>query len=156
LYRSKVPSLNEELLSWWGRCRMALRYVTTRRGQLSISVNQAVDFIRSRPDQARVNLQLYFSPVSYVKAGPGKRQLQLPEPYPDYLTRAQRCRPSSRGHRELGSADPLAAPRISPTPLATEEDQADMLEATKFLRRLSVSPALAAITADEIKPGRAI
>jgi choline dehydrogenase len=156
LYRSKVPSLNEELLSWWGRCRMALRYVITRRGPLSISVNQAGGFVRSRPDLARVNLQLYFSPVSYVKAVPGKRELLRPDPYPGFLLGAQPCRPSSRGHLELASADPVAAPRIFPNSLATAEDQAEMLEATKFLRRLSASPALAAITVDEIKPGAAI
>ena len=41
-----------------------------RAGPLSLSVNQSGGFVRSDPAQREVNLQLYFSPVSYTKTAP--------------------------------------------------------------------------------------
>jgi choline dehydrogenase len=156
VYRSRVPSLNEVLGSWWGRARIALRYLATRRGPLSISVNQGGGFVRTRPELARPNMQLYFSPVSYTRAVPGKRALMRPDRFPGFLLGAQPCRPTSRGYLEIASADPLAPPLIFPNSLSTEQDVGDMLAATRLLRKLALAPSLAAITAQEIAPGAAV
>ncbi|HEV2675136.1 MAG TPA: GMC family oxidoreductase N-terminal domain-containing protein [Aliidongia sp.] len=156
LYRSRLPTLNQELGTWSGRIRAAVRYALFRRGPLSISVNQGGGFVRTRPDLPRPNMQLYFSPLSYTRAVPGKRALMRPDPFPGFLLSAQPCRPTSRGYLEIRSADPLAAPMIFPNALSTDEDVREMLDGTRFLRRLAVAPSLAAIVAEEIAPGRAV
>lgn len=156
LYRSRQPSLNEELGSWWGRIRAGVRYAAFRRGPLSISVNQGGGFVRTRSDLARPDLQLYFSPLSYTRAVPGKRALMRPDPFPGFLLSAQPCRPTSRGHLELRSADPLAPPMIFPNSLATGEDVHAMLDGSRFLRKLAGAPALARIIAEELAPGAGI
>ena len=60
LYRSRVPTLNQVLRPWTGRARMALRYMLTRRDPLSLSVNQAGGYVRSRPELTHPDIQLYF------------------------------------------------------------------------------------------------
>jgi choline dehydrogenase len=156
LYRARVPSLNEVLGTWLGRARIGLQYLATRRGPLAIGVNQAGGFIRSEPTLTRPDLQLYFSPVSYTKPIPGKRALLKPDPFPGVLMGAQPCRPTSRGHLEIRSADPAAPPVIVPNSLATDEDLRATLGGSKLLRRLAATPAFAAIVAEELKPGAAI
>ncbi len=156
VYRSRLPSLNEELGSWLGRIRLAIRYAALRRGPLSISVNQGGGFIRTRPELSHPNMQLYFSPVSYTRAVPGKRALMRPDPFPGFLLGAQPCRPTSRGYLEIGSADPFSAPRIFPNSLSTDHDIGEMLEATRLLRRLAAAPSLAQAVAEEIAPGKGV
>jgi choline dehydrogenase len=153
LYRSRVPTLNDELRPWWGKLRVALRYLVTRGGPLALSVNQGGGFVRSRPGLARPDLQLYFSPLSYTRALPGKRALMSPDAFPGFLLSAQPCRPTSRGHVRLRSANPHDPPLIVPNSLATEHDVAAMLDATHFLRRLAATPSLARVIDAELEPG---
>jgi len=156
LYRARVPTLNADLGTPLGQLRAGLRYLTQRRGPLALSVNQGGGFVRSRAGLVRPNLQLYFSPLSYTRATPGQRKLMRPDPFPGFLLSAQPCRPTSRGHLALASADPFAAPLIHPNSLATEHDVQEMLEASRFLRRLAAAPALSAVIERELAPGPSI
>jgi choline dehydrogenase len=104
LFRSHVPTLNDQLHSWQGKLWQGLRYVLTRRGPLSLGVNQAGGFVRSRPGLERPNMQLYFSPVSYTKAPPGKRPLMNPDPFSGFLLGAQPTRPTSCGFQKYRTA----------------------------------------------------
>ena len=151
--RSRVPTLNDILLPWHGKLRVGLRYILTRRGPLSISVNQAGGFVRSRPELPYPNLQLYFSPLSYTKAVPGIRALTRPDAFPGFLLAAQPCRPTSRGWVEIASPDAADAPKIHPNSLATEYDRQELLEAAKYVRRLCETKALRSIIDAELKPG---
>ncbi len=153
LYRSRVPTLNDELRPWWGKLRVALRYLATRSGPLALSVNQGGGFVRSRPGLARPDLQLYFSPLSYTRALPGQRALMSPDAFPGFLLSAQPCRPTSRGHVRLRSSDVHAAPLIVPNSLATDHDVVAMLDATRFLRRFAATPSLAQVIDAELEPG---
>ena len=156
LYRSRVATLNDELRPWHGKLRAGLRYLATRRGPLALSVNQGGGFARSRPGLDRPNMQLYFSPLSYTRAPAGKRPLMSPDPFPGFLLSAQPCRPESRGHLELKSADPFAAPRIVPNSLATAHDMQEMVEGAMLLRKLAAAPSLAAVIDAELAPGPAV
>jgi len=156
LYRSKVPTLNNQLYPWYGKLWHGMRYVLTRRGPLSLGVNQAGGFVRSRPDVGHPNLQLFFSPVSYTKAPRGKRPLMNPDPFPGFLISAQPTRPTSRGHLEIRSADPGVAPAIHPSYLTTENDVQEMLEGARLLRRIAETPAMARLIEEELSPGPAV
>jgi choline dehydrogenase len=153
LYRARVPTLNQDLRPWSGRLRAALRYLATRRGPLSLSVNQGGGFVRSMPAAAQPDLQLYFSPLSYTRAAQGKRALMSPDPFPGFLLSAQPCWPASRGHVQLRSADPDAAPLIVPNSLSAPQDLDALVEGSRWLRRLAATPALEAVIECELKPG---
>jgi choline dehydrogenase len=156
VYRSKVPSLNNDFYPWWGRLKAGLRYVLTRTGPLSLSVNQGGGFFRARPESERPDIQLYFSPLTYEKATPGIRALTRTDSFPGFIMSASPCRPTSRGHLEIRSADPRDAPLIHPNYLSTNHDVEELLAGARFLRRLAGTPSMSAVIAEELKPGPSI
>lgn len=156
LYRSKLPTLNQELSPWWGKLLAGMRYVATRGGPLALSVNQGGGFVRGRPGLTRPNLQLYFSPVSYIKAPPRTRPLLNPDPYPGFLLGYSACRPTSRGAITLRSADPFEPPVIRPGYLSTNHDIEEMVEGSRLMRQLAATPALSAIIDAELQPGATV
>ncbi|MFO1311056.1 MAG: GMC family oxidoreductase N-terminal domain-containing protein [Burkholderiales bacterium] len=156
LYRSRVPSLNEVLRPWHGKLRTGLQYLATRRGPLSMSVNQAGGFVRTRDGLDRPDMQLYFSPLSYTRTPPGQRPLMSPDPFPGFLLSAQPCRPASRGEIAIRSTNPTDPPRIVPNSLAEAADLHELVEGARFLRRLAAAPSLAAVIEAEMQPGPAV
>jgi len=156
-YRSRVPTLNEELAPFFGKLRAALRYAFGSRGPLAMSVNQAGAFVRSRPELTRPNLHIYFNPASYSTTTVGvSRRLLNPDPYPGFLMSFNTCRPTSRGSIHIRSPDPLASPAIAPNSLATAADVQDVYDGARVLRALAAAPPLAAAVASERAPGGGI
>jgi choline dehydrogenase len=156
VYRSKVPTLNRELGTWPGRLRAGLRYLVSRSGPLALSVNQAGGFARSREGLQQPDIQLYFSPLSYLRAVPGKRALTAPDAFAGFATGAQPCRPTSRGFLSLRGPEPTQPPRIVANSLATQHDRDTLLAAARLLRRLAATPALRAVIDREIRPGEGV
>ncbi len=153
IYEANCPTLNNVLRPWVGRAMVGLRYLLTRGGPLSLSVNQGGGFIKSSPDRDRPNLQLYFSPVSYTRATPGKRKLLAPDKFPGLLIGVSNCHPKSRGHLHIRSSDPFAAPVIRPGYLSEPEDLDELAEGAAMLRRIARSEPLAKSIRREILPG---
>ena len=152
-YKSRVPTLNNQLYPWWGKLFAGMRYIFTGRGILSLSVNQAGGFVKSNPQRPRPNLQLYFAAITYTTAPPGERPLMAPDPYPGLLNCISQTRPQSRGSIAIKSSDPFQAPGIKPNYLSTEADVIEMLEGIRLLRKMAQSPALSAVIKEEITPG---
>jgi choline dehydrogenase len=154
-YRMKVPTLNDELRPWWGKLRAGMRYVMSRSGPLSLSVNQGGGFFRSSPTHARPNMQLYMQAFSTLIPKAGERPLLTPDPFSGFSLGLSNCRPSSRGFIEIQSADPLQHPRIVANAYSTDEDISEMLDAVKFLRKIAAQKPLAEVIAEELRPGPA-
>ena len=152
-YRTSVPTLNDELGPLMGKVRAGLRYLLDRGGPLSMSVNQGGGFVRSIPDQPRVNLQLYFSPVSYTQTPLSERKLLNPDPFSAFLLSFNSCRPTSRGHLQIKSADPFEHPLIQPNYLSTDQDMAEALAGCRMLRALARTAPLSDIIIEELVPG---
>ena len=152
-YRSRTPTLNDELRPLWGKVRAGLRYLWDRGGPLAMSVNQGGGFVRSGAGLGRPDMQLYFSPVSYTQTPLAARKLLNPDPFSAFLLSFNACRPTSRGDMAIVSPDPRRAPRIRPNYLATAQDVADAVTGARLLRRLAGTRPLADIITDEILPG---
>jgi len=153
IYRSRVPTLNNALYPLRGKIRAALEFLFYRRGPLSMSVNQGGGFIRSSPDKPVPDLQLYFNPASYTSTRTRNRRLMNPDPFPGFLLSFNSCRPTSRGHLAIRSADPDVPPAIFPNYLATERDLEDVRIGARLLRRIAATPPLAALIESELQPG---
>jgi len=153
-FRSRVPTLNDQLAPFLGKVRAALRYALTRGGPLAMSVNQAGAFVRSRPELRRPNLHIYFNPASYstTTSGP-KRRLLNPDPYPGFLMSFNTCRPTSRGSVHIRSADPFSPPAIVPNSLSTAADVQDVFDGAGVVRRIAAAQPLAEVVASEREPG---
>ena len=154
LYRARVPSLNQELRPVLGKLWAGLRYVMTRKGPLSLSLNQGGGFVRVMEGAERPDLQLYFSPVSYTRAPAGTRPLMNPDPFPGFLLGFNPCKPTSAGYLQIRSPDPLAPPEMYGNYLDTDYDRAVMLAGFRLIRRIAQTPALSAVIEEEIMPGR--
>ena len=152
-YSANRPTLNDELGPLSGKLKAGLRYLWDRGGPLSMSVNQGGGFVRSDPAQARPNLQLYFSPVSYTKTPLAERRLTNPDPFSAFLLSFNACRPTSRGSLSICSPDPFAHPKIEPNYLATDKDVAEALAGVRLLRRLAATAPLCGIITGELLPG---
>ncbi len=152
-YKTRTATLNDELHPLIGKIRAGLRYIYDRGGPLSLSVNQSGGFVRSDANQKHPNLQLYFSPVSYTKTPLSERKLLNPDPFSAFLLSHNPCRPSSRGHITLASANPLDHPIIQPNYLATQSDIDDVLAGNRLLRQLARTRPLADLITEEIIPG---
>jgi choline dehydrogenase len=155
-YRSRVPSLNEELAPLLGKVKAAVRYALTRRGPLAMSVNQAGAFLRSRAQLTRPNLHIYFNPASYSTTTGPRRRLMNPDPWPGFLMSFNTCRPTSRGSVHIRSADPHVSPAIVPNSLSTPEDVQDVFEGAALVRRIAAASPLAEVTESEREPGPAV
>ncbi len=152
-YRANVKTLNQTLRPWYGKLAAGLDFLIRSRGPLSLSLNQAGGFVRTRPDLKRADIQLYFQAISTLGAKSGTRPLLAPDPFPGFALGLSNCRPTSRGGILARSADPIAPPRIAPNALATGEDVETFLEGVKLLRRLAAQPALREVVEAELAPG---
>lgn len=153
IYEATVPTLNNTLGPMLARGRAGLQYLLTRGGPLSLSVNQAGGFVKSDPSRARPNLQLYFSPLSYTRAVPGKRRLTRPDAFPGFIIGASNCHPKSRGWLHIRSTDAAEAPAIHANYLSEPEDMQELLGSVPILRRIAEAGPLARVIRREVRPG---
>ncbi len=150
-YKSRKPTINNELFPLLGKLKVGMQYVLRRKGLLSLSVNQAGGFVRSSEQETAPNLQLYFNPLTYTLKPDSK--LMNPDPYAAFSMSFNACRPESRGHLEIASADPLDKPLIHPNYLDTDRDIQEAIAGCKVLRALAKSDAIQSIIEEETQPG---
>lgn len=153
LYLANRPSLNQSLRPLWGKAWAGLRYALTRKGPLSLSLNQGGGFVRVDAGDGPPDLQLYFSPLSYTRAPAGTRPLLSPDPFPAFRLGFNPCKPTSLGHLRIRSRNPFEAPEMRPSYLATDEDRRMMIEGCRLVRRIAEAPALRGVTLREETPG---
>ncbi len=147
-----VPTLNDEMGTLFGKLKIGLRYLLTKRGPLAMSVNQAGGFLRGSPEADEPNIQLYFNPLSY-RIPKSERASIKPEPYSGFLIAFNPCRPTSRGSIEIASNRAEDAAKIHINALTTQKDLDEAVQGSKLIRALMRAPALKAMTVEEISPG---
>ncbi|MBC7738925.1 MAG: GMC family oxidoreductase N-terminal domain-containing protein, partial [Candidatus Saccharibacteria bacterium] len=155
-WRMNVPTYNDILRPWWGKALVGAQYLLTGGGPLAKSINHAGGFFRTRPGLDRPNMQLYFQAFSTLMPRNGERPLLTPDPFSGLSIGLSNCRPTSRGHIMLRSADAREHPVITANAFSTDHDVAEMLEAVKFLRVIAGQPAFAPLVAEELRPGPAV
>jgi choline dehydrogenase len=150
-YRSKVPTLNQELAPLNRRLWNGVRYVLTGRGPLALSVNQVGGFVRSSLARDRPNIQIYMQLLTTLEAKKGSRPLLTPDPLPALSLAVTNTHPRSRGSIMIEGPDPLAPPAICPNAYAVDEDLEEMMEAVKFIRRLAGTRSMQSILGEELR-----
>ncbi len=155
-WRMKVPTYNSILRPAWGKALMGLWWLLLGGGPLAKSINHGGGFFRTRPEYDRPNMQLYMQAFSTLLPRAGERPLLTPDPFPGLSLGLSNCRPTSRGHVRITTADPLAPPEILANAYSTPEDVEEMLLAVKFLRRIAAQPVFARWVEEELRPGPAV
>lgn len=148
-FQATEPTLNNHLGNPIGQFLAGLKYVLTRKGPLSVPVNQVSGFVRSTPDAAVPDVQIYANPMSYVTNPDGSTGVA---PDAGFLLCAQPCRPTSCGSVHIASNDPNTAPTIQPHSLSTQVDRDMVVASGKLLSRLAQTPAIKAVTKSRLDP----
>jgi len=133
---NKPITLNDDMASWWRRLGIGLKYVLLRRGPLTVSAGYAAAFVRTRPDLARPDGQIYFINFSTARRGGHLH------PFSGFTCSLSQLQAESRGWVRIRSADPKAPPAIHYNYLATERDRGMMVAGLKLVRRLVNAPPL--------------
>ncbi len=145
-----AATLNAAMNSRLAQARMALRYALTRRGPLTMAPCQIGLFAKSRPEVERADLG--WNVLAFSRAA-----FDAPfDPHPGLTMIVYDLRPTSRGHIQLRSADPAAAPKITMNFLATERDRRVAVDAIRVTRRIMAGRALAPHRPAELWPGPAV
>ncbi len=139
-FRSTQPTLNDELHSPFGKLLAGARYLLTRRGPLSLSINHGGAFIRTDEALTRPNIQLYFVPATFTAAG-----LKNVDRFSGACINFSPCRPTSRGEINIKSSDFRQHPAIRPNYLSTDHDVAEALAGAHYVRALTRTRALSAM-----------
>ena len=100
-FKAARPTLNDELHSPARQLLAGMRYLLTRRGPVSLSVNQFGGFLRADPRARRPDVQLYFNPVTYG-AGDAARSRITVDAFSGFYLCFQPTRPTSTGRIDLG------------------------------------------------------
>ena len=118
VYMTSEPTLNDEVNSLFGRVRIGLEYILTRRGPMTMGASQVGAFFRLEPDVSTPDIQFHVQPLSSDSPGHGLHRFSA------FTVSVCQLRPESRGHVRIVSPDCYAHPEITPNYLATEKGQA--------------------------------
>lgn len=124
-------------------------WTEARSGPLTSNWVAAGGFVRSRPDMADPDLQLYG-----VVSGHRDHARYLAS-QAGMTLHATLQRPRSRGMLKLRSADPLEHPAIDPRYFSSDpsgEDMATLIAGVRLNRRIAAQSPLAEVLAEEITP----
>jgi choline dehydrogenase len=131
-----------------GRPLQIANYLIRRRGMLTSNQGEAYGFVRSRPELALPDLELFFGPGPFFDQGLG-------ELYGHAVTFGPILqKPHSRGVIWLRSADPKDKPIIDPHYLSDPGglDRAAMLEGLRLCAKIADAPALAGVLGQIARP----
>lgn len=151
-YKATKPTLNNLLSPWWGKLKVGIQYVFGQKGPLSISVNQCGGFVKSNPDQANADMQLYCNPITYTLSSSGKSTHIIPDKFAGFILCYQPCRPLSRGSVEITSPSMQDAPSIKPNYLSHPEDQKAAIRGGRLIQQLAQSAAIKGLIKAPIAP----
>lgn len=148
-YRATEPTLNNILGNGLGRILAGFRYILTRKGPLSVPVNQISGYVRSSSEADVPDVQVYCNPMSYITHPSGAVGVDRS---PGFLLCVQPSRPTSRGQVAIASANPADAPLIQPNSLTTDEDCETVIKASRLLQKLADTNAIRAVTKERLPP----
>ncbi len=125
-----------------------LKWLTTRKGILSLSPTLVYCFWHSDEAARNSDVQFTFTPASY------KEGVQsMLDDHPGMTVASWQQRPESKGYVRARNTDPFEAPVIQPNYLAEDEDRQVLLKAMKLARRLLATKPLEPFYDFEEYPG---
>lgn len=140
-----------ELARGWRLAREVLKFGLSGNGALTFGVTSAMVFCRSREGLESPDLQLLFTPASYVFG----KALVL-ENEPGMTVAVCPTRPGSRGSVLIDSADPSARPKIRYGYVTDRDDLRVMSAGLAHARRIFGAPAFSPYVVKETRPGNAV
>ena len=124
-----------------------MKYILFRSGPLSIGINQAGAFVRTRRDVASPDIQFHFAALSADMPGAPLHD------FSGFTSSICQLRPESRGTLMIKSKDPLEPPSMQPHYLSTDIDRKAVVDGLRVARKIAGAPAMAQYIVAEHSPG---
>ena len=150
-FKASRPTLNDQLHSRFGRMRAGIRYLLTRGGPVSLSVNHFGGFVRADPQASRPDVQLYFNPVTYQAGDATRARIQV-DAFSGFYLCFQPTRPTSTGRIDLASGDFRTPPAIAPDYLSTDKDVADVVHGGRLMQAIARTRAIQSLIREPLAP----
>ena len=144
---ANTVTLNQRAGTLWGKMAMGMEYFIKHTGPMTMPPSQLGAFAKSDESQESANIEWHVQPLSLDKFGEPLHKYNAITPSVCNL------RPSSRGHVNIKSPDPLDAPTIKLNYLSTQADKEVAVAGLKFTRRIMQANALAPFQPEEMLPG---
>jgi len=133
-----------------------IKYVTQRKGLLTLSAAHIAAFCKSRPELSGPDIQFHILPATMDVAKLMAEQKMELERQPGLTIAPCQVRPESRGHIHIKSPDATVYPSIAPNYLSDPIDQQVAVAELKWGRRIAAQAALEPYIVHEIMPGDAL
>lgn len=156
IFRTKIPTFNDRINSLPKLVFAGAQYILARKGPLTFGINQGGAFVKTRPEEDRPDTQLYFIPLSFQSPPKGQRRGLRAHTFSGFTINVSPCRPQSRGHIRIRSADPDSPPIIHCNYLSTADDVRVMVESLKLADQISRTAPLADVLEERIFPEKGI
>lgn len=141
-FKANKPTMNNILGRWPGRIMAGIEYVFRKTGPLSLSVNQIGGLVKTNPELAVADAQIYANPVSYQIEYKNERPLLKPDAFPGFILGFNSCRPASDGSITILSEKASVPPQIFGNYMTHQKDIDDVVKMARFIGQLQNSPAI--------------
>jgi choline dehydrogenase len=127
-----------------------INYLLRKRGPLTSNVGEAVAFLRTQSSLPAPDIELIFAPVYFLYHG-----FESPKEH-GFTLGVILLRPQSRGHLQLRSADPLAAPLLQPSYFGELSDLQTIIAGIKAARQIAQAAPFTSFRGAETVPGAGV
>ena len=156
-YRLKAGTISVNELTRGARfLGETAKYLTQRKGLLTLSAAHIAVFCKSRPDLASPDIQFHILPATMDPEKLFKEQKMELEKLPGLTIARCQVRPESRGHIRIRNPDATVYPAIAPNYLSNPLDQEVVVAALRWGRKIAAQTALKPWIDHEMMPGQAL
>ncbi|MGI9438493.1 MAG: choline dehydrogenase [Parvibaculales bacterium] len=134
---------------WWRTQLAGIQYLLFGKGDASFPPTAAGAFFKSSDEKAVCDMQIHYVSVA-VPDVHGRADIPTSHGFSSIV---YGCRPESRGHLSLKTANPDDAPAIYPNYLSAEQDVVDIRNGFRKTRDIFLQQAFDNYRGDQMKPG---
>ena len=133
---------------WWRTQLAGIQYLLFGKGDASFPPTAAGAFFKSSAEKAVCDMQIHYVSVA-VPDVHGRADIPTSHGFSSIV---YGCRPESRGHLTLKTANPDDAPAIYPNYLSAEQDIIDIRNGYRITRDIFLQKAFDPYRGDQMKP----
>ena len=134
-------------LGLWGRGKIGLQWLASRKGLGATNHFEAGGFIKSSPQQNQPDIQFHFLPAAMQYDGSARADGH------GFQAHVGPMLSDSRGEVVLADADPTTPPRMHFNYMSQPDDWRVIRSAIRAAREIFAQPAFDAVRGEELRPG---
>lgn len=147
VFKTDLSTINVETSSIFKQAVIALQYMLTQRGPMTMAASLGTGFLKTEAHLATPDIQFHIQPWSADKPADG------PHKFSAFTASVLQLRPESAGHLSLASANIGDHPEIHPNYLATETDCRTIVKGVQIARKIARTEPLKSYVTEEHAPG---